>query len=39
MVSFCFDDLNGTVGLFDEEIEALAGKLKEAFDAYFKALS
>jgi hypothetical protein len=33
-----FDDLNGTVGLFDEEIETLAGKLAEAFDEYFKAL-
>jgi CRISPR type I-D-associated protein Csc2 len=33
-----FDDLNGSVALFGEEIEALAGKLTEAFEEYFKAL-
>lgn len=33
-----FDDLNGSVALYGEEIEALAGKLTEAFDEYFKAL-
>jgi hypothetical protein len=33
-----FDDLNGSAALFGEEIEALAGKLTEAFDEYFKAL-
>ena len=33
-----FDDLNGSVALFGEEIEELAGKLKDAFDEYFKAL-
>ena len=33
-----FDDLNGSVALFGEEIEALAGKLKEAFDEYYQAL-
>jgi len=33
-----FDDLNGSVALFGEEIEALAGKLTEAFDEYFQAL-
>lgn len=34
-----FDDLNGSVALFGEEIEVLAGKLMEAFDQYFRALS
>jgi len=34
-----FDDLNGSVALFGDEIEALAGKLTEAFDEYFEALS
>ncbi len=34
----CFDDLNGSVALFGDEIEALAGKLKEAFDEYLRAL-
>lgn len=33
-----FDDLNGSVALFGEEIEALAGKLTEAFEEYFTAL-
>ncbi|ACX52862.1 hypothetical protein Adeg_1773 [Ammonifex degensii KC4] len=33
-----FDDLNGSVALFGEEIEALAEKLPEAFDQYFEAL-
>jgi len=33
-----FDDLNGSVALFGDEIEALAGKLTEAFDEYFRAL-
>lgn len=33
-----FDDLNGSVALFGEEIEALAGKLTEAFDEYIRAL-
>ena len=33
-----FDDLNGSVALFGEEIEALAGKLTEAFDEYYQAL-
>lgn len=33
-----FDDLNGSVALFGEEIETLAGKLKETFDEYFQAL-
>ncbi|MGB9872646.1 MAG: type I-D CRISPR-associated protein Cas7/Csc2 [Anaerolineae bacterium] len=33
-----FDDLNGSVALFGEEIEALAGKLMEAFDEYYQAL-
>lgn len=33
-----FDDLNGSAALFGEEIEALAGKLTEAFDGYFQAL-
>lgn len=33
-----FDDLNSSVTLFGDEIEALAGKLTEAFDEYFKAL-
>jgi CRISPR type I-D-associated protein Csc2 len=33
-----FDDLNGSVALFGEEIEALAGKLMEAFEEYFRAL-
>ena len=33
-----FDDLNGSVALFDDEIETLAGKLTEAFDGYFRAL-
>lgn len=34
-----FDDLEGSVALFGEEIEALAGKLAEAFKEYFQALS
>ena len=33
-----FDDLNGSVALYGEEIEALADQLKEAFDEYFQAL-
>jgi len=33
-----FDDLNGSVALFGEEIEALAGKLTEVFNEYFQAL-
>jgi hypothetical protein len=33
-----FDDLNGSVALFNEEIETLAGKLTETFDKYFEAL-
>jgi len=33
-----FDDLNGSVALFGEEIEALAGKLTEAFDEYIRTL-
>ncbi|AFV12097.1 hypothetical protein Tph_c19010 [Thermacetogenium phaeum DSM 12270] len=33
-----FDDLNGSVSLFGKEIEALAGKLTEAFEEYFAAL-
>jgi len=33
-----FDDLNGSVALFGEEIETLAGKLTEAFDEYLQAL-
>jgi hypothetical protein len=33
-----FDDLNGSVTLFGDEIEALAGKLTEAFEEYFQAL-
>lgn len=33
-----FDDLNGSVALYGEEIETLADKLKEAFDEYFQAL-
>lgn len=33
-----FDDLNGSVALFGDEIEALAGKLTEAFDEYVQAL-
>jgi len=38
MTSFCFDDLQGSVALFGEEIETLAGKHTEAFDEYLKAL-
>lgn len=34
-----FDDLEGSIALFGEEIEALAGKLAEAFKEYFQALS
>jgi len=34
----CFDDLDGSVALYDEEIEALANQLKEAFDEYYQAL-
>ncbi|MBC7261579.1 MAG: type I-D CRISPR-associated protein Csc2, partial [Chloroflexi bacterium] len=33
-----FDDLSGSVAFFGEEIEALAGKLTEAFEEYFAAL-
>jgi len=33
-----FDDLNGSVALFGGEIEALADKLKEAFNEYYEAL-
>jgi hypothetical protein len=33
-----FDDLNGSIALFGDEIETLAGKLTEAFDGYFRAL-
>jgi hypothetical protein len=33
-----FDDLNGSVALYGEEIEALADQLKEAFDEYFQAV-
>ncbi|MCL6560469.1 MAG: type I-D CRISPR-associated protein Csc2 [Firmicutes bacterium] len=33
-----FDALNGSVALFREEIEALAGKLTEVFEEYFTAL-
>ncbi|MBC7233578.1 MAG: type I-D CRISPR-associated protein Csc2 [Chloroflexi bacterium] len=33
-----FDDLNGSVALFGEEIETLAGKLTETFDEYLQAL-
>ncbi|MEW6448842.1 MAG: type I-D CRISPR-associated protein Cas7/Csc2 [Bacillota bacterium] len=33
-----FDALNGSVALLGEEIEALAGKLTEAFEEYFTAL-
>jgi len=33
-----FDDLNGSVALFGDEIEDLANKLTEAFDGYFQAL-
>jgi len=33
-----FDDLNGSLALFGEEIETLAGKLTEAFDEYFQTL-
>lgn len=33
-----FDDLSGSVALFGEEIEALAGKLTEAFEEYCTAL-
>jgi len=33
-----FDDLNGSVALCGEDIDALAAKLTEAFDEYFKAL-
>lgn len=33
-----FDDLNGSIALFGDEIETLADKLTEAFDGYFRAL-
>ena len=33
-----FDDLNGSVALFGEGIESLAGRLKEAFNEYFQGL-
>lgn len=33
-----FDDLHGSVALFGEEIEALAGRLTGAFEEYFTAL-
>jgi len=33
-----FDDLNGSVALYGEEIEMLADQLKETFDEYFQAL-
>ena len=33
-----FDDLNVSVALYGEEIDALADKLKKAFDEYYKAL-
>lgn len=34
----CFDDLNGSAAIFGEEVETLAGQLKDAFDQYFQAL-
>ncbi len=34
-----FDDLNGSVALYGEEIESLADQLKDAFDEYFQALN
>ncbi|MBW1946415.1 MAG: type I-D CRISPR-associated protein Csc2 [Deltaproteobacteria bacterium] len=33
-----FDDLNGSVALFGDEIETLTWKLKDSFEEYFKAL-
>lgn len=33
-----FDDLNGSVALFADEVESLAAKLMEAFDEYYQAL-
>jgi uncharacterized coiled-coil protein SlyX len=33
-----FDDLNGSVALYGEEVEMLADQLKMAFDEYFQAL-
>jgi len=34
-----FDDLSGSVALFGDDIEALAGQLQSAFDEYYQALN